>query len=428
MDARRSLVISGISLALVFASFVLSLPPSSVAINYNQVTFTPTDHEYLPIIINGADPALILTNTSTPGETSTPEPTETPTSVPPNEPLPLEDVAYWAYQLQYISEPGAVETLVASPYDMLVLEPTCTDWSWDDRYFDTQGMVTQLKDSQASDGVHRKRVMAYIAIGEAEEWRWYWTWSKGWDCQGQPPADWPDYILACDPDGWAGDYPVAYWDEDWKDVVIYGHNQGSHPDRDYNSMIDEALKHGFDGIYLDWVEGFEDEEVVAAAQAAGKDPAVEMITFIQEMRDYALARNPDFLIVQQNAATLSDGHPELFNVIDAIAQESIWYGGRAADDWDDPNGYDRPNSSELVNYYIGYLDQYLAAGLLVFNCEYALEYADTAYANALNKGYAPYVTRTPLSQLTTTPPWLYFGLTISGPAPPPTKLHFSRFL
>ena len=62
------------------------------------------------------------------------------------------------------------------------------------------------------------------------------------------------------------------------------------------------------------------------------------------------------------------------------------------------------NDLALTNYYIGYLNQYLNASVPVFNCEYALSYASTAYANAANKGYVPYVTRRSLSRLTTTPP------------------------
>ncbi|MGD2205614.1 MAG: cellulase family glycosylhydrolase [Anaerolineae bacterium] len=318
--------------------------------------------------------------------------------------LPLKDVAFWAYQLQGVSEPGAVDALVGSSYDMLVLEPTRTDWSSDDRYFDTQGMVAQLKDSLASDGQHHKLVLAYLDIGEAEDWRWYWTWSRDWNCAGDPPADWPDYILACDPDGWSGNYPVAYWDPAWKDLIIYGKNTGSHPDRDYRSAIDEAILDGFDGIYLDWVEGYENEDVAAAAQAAGKDPAVEMIAFIGEMRAYAQARQPGFLIIQQNAAALLEGHPGLLDVVDAIAQEAVWYDGDATDDWDDPDGYDWLNDPDLTDYYLGYLADYLDAGLPVFNCEYALAYAATAYANSYAQGFVPYTTRRSLSRLTTTTP------------------------
>ena len=152
------------------------------------------------------------------------------------------------------------------------------------------------------------------------------------------------------------------------------------------------------------MEAFENVQVAAAARAEGKDPAGEMLAFLQEMRDYAAARNPDFLIIQQNAASLIDGHPELANVIDAIAQEAIWYDGDADVDWNDPKGYDWPNDASLANYYLGYLDQYIVAGVPVFDCEYALENAGAAYVNALNKGYVPYATQRALSRLTTTPP------------------------
>ncbi len=326
---------------------------------------------------------------------------EAHSSLPPA----VDQVAYWAYQIQGLSRPGMVDALAASHYDMLVLEPTRTDWSSDDRHFDTRAMVARLKASYASDGVHRKLIIAYIDIGEAEDWRWYWTWSLNWDCQGDPPADWPGYILICDPDGWGGNYPVAYWDAGWRDIVIYGQNQSGHPDRDYASVLGQVIQDGFDGVYLDWVEGYENERVAAKAQAAGKDAAAEMVAFVQEIRDYALARNPNFVIIQQNAAALIDGHPQLLSAIDALAQESVWYDGDATDRWDDVDGYDWPNDVALTDYYTGYLDRYLAAGVPVFVCEYALSYANMAYGNALSRGYVPYVTRRSLGMLTgTTPP------------------------
>jgi cysteinyl-tRNA synthetase len=317
----------------------------------------------------------------------------------------LGDIATWAYQIQSLSDAGQVDALAASDYDMLVLEPTRTDWSSEDRYFDTEGMVTRLKGTTGGDGVRRKLVIAYIDIGEAEDWRWYWTWSTDWpENEIDPPADWPDYILARDPDGWTGNYPVAYWDPDWKDIIIYGESQTPTADRDYVSVIDEVLRSGFDGIYLDWVEAFENTDVIAAATAEGLDPAVEMITFISEMRDYARDRDPDFLIIQQNAASLIDGHPELLDEIDAIAQEAVWFDGDATDSWTDTDGYDFINDQDLVDYYIGYLDQYLQAGTPVFICEYALDNADEAYTRGAQKGYITYATRRSLSRLTTTPP------------------------
>jgi cysteinyl-tRNA synthetase len=317
----------------------------------------------------------------------------------------VSNIQFWGYQIQNVNEPVSTSAMIYSSYDMLVIEPTRTDWSSADKDFNTREFVEQLKSTEGSDPLFRKLVIAYIDIGEAEDWRWYWTWSTTWP-QGDPdpPADWPDYIVGRDPDGWEGNYPVAYWDPDWKDVVIYGSNQVQHAGRDYNSIIQEVITDRFDGIYLDWVEAFEDPNVIAAAVADGKDPAVEMIAFINEMRAYATNYNPNFIIIQQNAASLCSNHPELFASIDAIAQEAIWFDGLATDDWENKAGYDRENPEDLVDYYLGYLEQYKTAGVPVFDCEYAYAYAREGYSNALAAGFIPYCTRRSLSKLSTTPP------------------------
>lgn len=323
---------------------------------------------------------------------------------PGEEQLSLANIRFWAYQIQDLSDSGAVDRLVNSRYDMLVLEPTRTDWSSDDKFFNTKEMVSRIKASMGHDGSKRKLVIAYIDIGEAEDWRWYWTWSKNWQVGKPRPADWPNYILTHDPDGWEGNYPVAYWDTNWKDIIIYGNNQNSRPYGDYNSVIDETIKDGFDGIYLDWVEGFENEAVINAATILGKDPKLEMIRFIQEMREYAQKRVPGFLIIQQNGSALGDGHPELFSLVDAIAQEGIWYEGDATDDWNDPDGYDWPVPDSWRQEYFTNLARFQSAKLPIFDCEYALNMSPDAYNKSQNAGFIPYCTRRSLSRLTTTPP------------------------
>ncbi|MHC4695396.1 MAG: endo alpha-1,4 polygalactosaminidase [Planctomycetota bacterium] len=322
-------------------------------------------------------------------------------------PLPLNEIGFWGYQIQAVDADGAIDALAASRYDMLVLEPTRTDAELLD--FDTKGMVERLKGTMASDDTHRKLIIAYVDIGEAEDWRWYWTWSKEAEDEQIPdevdlPGDWPGYIVARDPDGWVGNYPVAYWESEWKDIMIYGENRRPTAARNYTSALDELILDGFDGIYLDWVEGFENVAVIAAAQGDGLDPEQEMIDFIAEIGTYARQRNPDFLVIQQNAAALIEGHPDLVGEIDAIAQEGVWYDGVAGDDWDDIEGYFF-NEADLTAEYLAFLAQYLAAGIPVFNCEYALvENAADAYTRSLAEGYVPYVSRRSLSRLTDTLP------------------------
>ena len=320
-------------------------------------------------------------------------------------PLKLSQVKYWSYQIQGIENPGSVEALSTSNYDMLVIEPTRTDWSSNDtKNFDTKTMVKLLKSSKASDKIHRKLVMAYVNIGEAEDWRWYWKWSK-WQSDRPRPKNIPDYVLVPDPDGWSGNFPVAYWDPEWKDTVIYGENQDLDKYRDYESIIDEVIDDGFDGVYLDWIEGYENEAVIAKAKNQGKDPKLEMILFIKEIRKYAKSKDPDFVIIQQNGVELCEGHPEIFTIIDGISQEAIWYDGAAFDNWNAPDGYDVPTDPELTNYYIKYLKKYKKAGLPVFNCEYAFNYSDDAYTKSNNLGFIAYSTRRSLSNITTVPPF-----------------------
>ncbi len=348
------------------------------------------------------------------------------TNIDELDPLPLDEIKFWGYQIADVSEEGAVKLLEESNYDMLVLEPTRTDWSDEgEKQFDTKGMVNRLKNSLASDGIHRKLVIAYIDIGEAEDWRWYWTWAErtpdNVDCRPRnfPPLDWPDYIVKCDPDGFSGNYPVEFWDPEWKDIVIFGEKTGSDPDRNFNSIIDEVIKDGFDGIYLDWVEAAEDSDIIALAESQGKDAVEEMIAFIQEMKDYSFERNQDFIIIQQNAASIIDGHPELTQVIDAISQEAIWFDGEADVNWVDPRGCDKEIDIETTNGYLNFLRQYQDASLPVFDCEYACKSAEAAYSNALAEGFIPYVSRRILSRLTTTTPP---ALPLPSPTPTPVDV------
>jgi cysteinyl-tRNA synthetase len=270
-------------------------------------------------------------------------------------------------------------------------------------------MVQRIKASKASDGVSHKLVLAYLDIGQAEEWRWYWEGHTTYEEQGacrtsyiQEIQQWAPWVVACDPDGWAGNYPVAYWTQEWKNIVIYGTSLG--PELYFKSMLDEVVQDGFDGVYLDWVEAWEMAEVQERAQREQKDPAQEMVRLIQEIRQYGKQYNPDFLVIQQNSSALigSVGAATLKDTVDAIAQEGVWWEGEATDDWDDPYGYDQPSVS--TESYLPRLREYQLAGFPVFVCEYAVNNAADAYQKARAEGFIAYVTRRSLSRLTTTPP------------------------
>ena len=314
---------------------------------------------------------------------------------------PLAEVRFWAYQIGGLENDGAIEPLVQSRYDLLVLEPTRSDRENTD--FDTAGMVDRLHESEGSTAGSRKLVAACIDIGEAEDWRIYWE--EDWVAPTEEERGDPDFLVTVDPDGWSGNYPVAYWDDRWKEIMIYGED----------SVLQQVLDDGFDGIYMDWVEAYSDEMVMAAAQAGDLDPAQEMIDFIREIREYARARNPQFAVIPQNAAEILEfGGEDYLELIDAIAQEQIFFDGNADTEWDDPDSGDHrvPDLEEGEDggysraFYEGWLEEYLEAGKVVLSVDYAAEPDNVAeaYDNATANRYIPYVSRRPLDRLTDTPP------------------------
>jgi cysteinyl-tRNA synthetase len=90
---------------------------------------------------------------------------------------------------------------------------------------------------------------------------------------------------------------------------------------------------GFDGVYLDWVEAYSDEQVAAQAEAEGLDPVQEMVCFVGDIASFGRAQNPDFLVIAQNAAELAK-RDDYVAIIDAIAQEQVWFDGGADNETD----------------------------------------------------------------------------------------------
>lgn len=81
-------------------------------------------------------------------------------------------------------------------------------------------------------------VIAYMSIGEAENYRYYWQ--SGWNAN---PPSW----LAEENPNWPGNYKVRYWVKSWQDI-IYGND---------NSYLKKILDAGFDGVYLDIIDAYE---------------------------------------------------------------------------------------------------------------------------------------------------------------------------
>ena len=316
------------------------------------------------------------------------------------------EISNFMYQLQELYETARIDELDATEYDMLVVEP---GFNFSEFPYNTDYMVSQLKTKPNGD---ERILLAYIDIGQAEDYRDYWLTQQSnaadnWQgpTLGNPGN--PDFIVSTDPDGWAGNYPVAYWHAGWKDMWVG--NDG---------IIEKIVNYGFDGIYLDWVEGYDDDDVIARAAAesmdAGSeliDPAAEMIDFIEEMKAKAQTIKSDFLVIAQNAPYLLDTDPDRYaSIIDAIATEDTWFYGEGDVGWDDPSagdltGGDRHSGAYSTANRIAQNKKYLDVGIPVFTVDYCISQnnADQVYLDSRSNGFIPLVTRVSLSQITETP-------------------------
>jgi cysteinyl-tRNA synthetase len=296
------------------------------------------------------------------------------------------------YQIQNIEDDDSLDALAKSPYDLLVVEPTANIKG--NPHFDMRAMVAKLH-----AGKPGRIVLAYLDAAEAERFRTYWT--KDWiaPTRKAKTKGTPDFILIPDPDGWGGDYPVAYWDKRWQDLFVTG----------ANSQVKMVMQAGFDGVYLDWIDAWDDDAVSAEAKRQGIDSAKSMVDFLLLIRKTAREINPNALIVQQNAFTLWDADPRLKDAIDAMGVEDTWFSGHANAKWTGKGAGDVPNretdDSSTANRLKTY-DKFLKAGKPVFTVDYCVntDHAATVYAESLAHHLVPLVTRVSLDHLTVTPP------------------------
>jgi hypothetical protein len=143
-----------------------------------------------------------------------------------------------------------------------------------------------------------------------------------------------------------------------------------------------------------------------------------MVALVREIAEHGRERSENFLVIPQNAAGLAQAVPEYLEVIDGLGQEDLSFGGEADTEWGDPTSGDIATSPHEQEYLLELFDLYLGAGLPIFCIDYALQQPNVqaAYAAASDADCLGYVTQTPLSRLTETPP-----PTPTLPPSPPTR-------
>lgn len=107
-----------------------------------------------------------------------------------------------------------------------------------DLFFHTKPFTSEeIKQLQTKANGGKRLVLAYINIGSAENFRYYWdgNWIVG-------DPGWIKKKYA----GYEDEFYVEFWNPEWQ-KIIYGNN---------NSYMKKILDAGFDGAYLDNVEAY----------------------------------------------------------------------------------------------------------------------------------------------------------------------------
>ena len=111
------------------------------------------------------------------------------------------NVKSWVYWLDSINP----EEISNTDYDLAVIDYS-VDGSESGRFSKNQIEKLKIK----PDG-GRRYILAYMSIGEAENYRYYWN-EKWLETK-------PAWLDKENPD-WKGNYKVRYWNKDWQRIIF----------------------------------------------------------------------------------------------------------------------------------------------------------------------------------------------------------------
>ena len=196
----------------------------------------------------------------------------------------------------------AVQQLAASGRDWLVLDPQFSDAErW------TSFDLATLRRARVG-----RKVLAYISIGEAENYRSYWH--PDWTSGGTPSGTAPEWLLGENPN-WPGNFKVKYWSPAWQQIIL--------------GAVDAAMAQGFDGVYLDIVDAFEFFEQNGSNfidnrinLETGFSYRQDMVTWVRQIAGRVRSTNGRLVVPQNGEALLAI--PTFLSTVSGMGVEDLF--------------------------------------------------------------------------------------------------------
>ncbi|GAA1676725.1 endo alpha-1,4 polygalactosaminidase [Glycomyces endophyticus] len=208
---------------------------------------------------------------------------------PLGEPLPDDAAATadgWLYQLSGYQD-DTLDAVAAAPQPTAVVD-LARDGG--DDYW-TAAEITALHDAG-------KTVYAYFTMGSIETYRPEYdaVAAAGSDLVLNQWGDWPD------------EYFVKYWEQDWWDLVM-------------RPRLDQAAAAGFDGVYLDVPNAYEEIDLALVPGETRETLARKMADLVIAVDEYTAG---GLAVLPQNSPELieQDGY---LDAVDGIGIEELWF-------------------------------------------------------------------------------------------------------
>jgi cysteinyl-tRNA synthetase, unknown class len=202
-------------------------------------------------------------------------------------------VTSWLYQLQNYPD-GKLDALARAPQPLAVIDLARDAGPG---YFRREEI-----DALRRSG---KIVLAYFEIGSIENFR----------PEYPPLLHHARDLILNRWDEWPNELFVRYWDERWWTDVV-------------RPRVDQALRAGFDGVYLDTPLAYEEIDLSMVPGWSRDRLARAMVHLIARISRYAKARHPGFMIIPQNSPELRM-YSGYVPAIDGIGMEELFF--RATD-------------------------------------------------------------------------------------------------
>lgn len=250
----------------------------------------------------------------------------------------------WLYQLQYANP----KKIANSGYETVVMDPTRNGRD-ETRY--TKKEITSIQESGT-------KVLAYLSIGEASAFKSYWDEEWGGEEAGTlvVTENAPRWLGRVPNPAWPESVKVRYWEEAWWDIL--------------EAELDRIQAAGFDGVYLDIVDGFEywgDEETYEQENRLENDPesrkeaAERMMDLVIRIAGHLREQREDIEVFPQNAESIIYyDQGQYLETISGIGIEDLWF------------RQDEPIDSEERKTRLSYIKQIQNAGKPVLSVDYVL--------------------------------------------------------